>query len=126
MSPWISPATLTPEIELLVRRWELPHERIAEVTRLLAAQSEGGTACRLLPLTPTQPAAWGSACQVPPPTPGDVTAAPSPLVLRHHAGQPHRTHQGGLAQKALSPGAIARFSGPSAPRSGLLPRGPSP
>ena len=89
MSPWISPATLTPEIELLVRRWELPHERMAEVGRLLAAQSEGGTACALLPLTPTHPAAWGSACPALPLPPGDVTAAPAPLVLRHHAGQAH-------------------------------------
>ncbi len=109
MSPWISPATLTPEIELLVRRWELPHERIAEVTRLLAAQSEGGTACALLPLTPTQPAAWGSACQVPPPTPGDVTAAPSPLVLRHHAGQPHlQAWRFYRAEQAIAADVLAR------------------
>ena len=80
MSPWISPATLKPEIELLVRRWKLPHDRVAEVERLLAAQSEGGTACALLPITPIHRAAWGSACQPLPLTPSDLTPAPSPLV----------------------------------------------
>ena len=87
MSPWISPATLAPEIELLVRRWNLPPARIADVARLLAAHSEGGTACALLTTTPTLAAAWGPACQVLPPAP--TPTAPSPLVLRHHNGRPH-------------------------------------
>ena len=89
MNPWISPATLTPEIELLVRRWKLPHDRVAEVERLLTAHSEGGTACALLPITPIQSAAWGSACQLLPSGSHGTALAPSPLVVRHHNGQPH-------------------------------------
>ena len=89
MSSWISPATLKPAIELLVRRWNLPQARIAEVERLLAAQNEGGTACALLSTTPTDPAAWGSACQPLRLTPSDVPSVPSPLVVREHTGQPH-------------------------------------
>lgn len=82
MNLWTSPDTLPPEIELLVRRWNLPPERVDDVARLLAAQGDGGTACALPAETPADPAAWGSACRAAP----AASPAPSPLVLRHHAG----------------------------------------
>lgn len=73
------------EIDLLMRRWQLPRERVADVERLLAAQFEGGTACTLSSTT-SHPAAWGSAGQALPLFPS-TSSSPPPLVLRRHRDQ---------------------------------------
>ena len=89
---WTPPDTLPPEIELLVRRWRLPPGRVDDVVRLLAAEADGGTACALPADTPADSAAWGSACLILASAPGDApsaSVAPSPLVLRRHAGAAH-------------------------------------
>jgi exodeoxyribonuclease V alpha subunit len=82
MNPFVSPATLPPEIELLVRRWQLPPARVADVRRLLAAQAEGGTACRLPPDSPTDADAWGRAGAVVEAGSAVPPAEPIPLVLQ--------------------------------------------
>jgi len=90
MSIWISPAILPPEIEVLVRRWKLPTDRVDDVRALLAASAEGGTACALPPTAPTKATSWGAACQVidDGTTKADASAI-APLALRHHAGRPY-------------------------------------
>lgn len=80
MSTWISPDTLPPEIELLVRRWALPADRLDDLRALLASQSEGGTACELVSSSATDVSAWGAAAQL-----SSSAAAPTPLVVRPHA-----------------------------------------
>ncbi|MEY4489537.1 MAG: hypothetical protein RIQ79_2045 [Verrucomicrobiota bacterium] len=85
MKLWISPDLIPPEIDLLVRRWRLPGERVADVKKLLADQSLGGTASLLPAASPATPAGWGSAAQL---APASATLpAPTPLVLqrRHDA-----------------------------------------
>ena len=89
MSSWTSPDTLPPEIELLVRRWQLPRARAADVRQLLAAQAEGGTACPLSPDTPADAAAWGRACAVAADPPSVTPVIAAPLVLRPQAGRRH-------------------------------------
>ncbi len=99
MTPWTPTAELAPEIELLVRRWHLPPDRIPLVRRLLEAEHEGATALALagspclpsLPNRATSPdAAWGGVCHLLPPHPGAALALdPRPLVLRTHAGGWH-------------------------------------
>jgi exodeoxyribonuclease V alpha subunit len=85
MSTWTSPTSIAPEIDLLVRRWNLPPERSKDVEQLLKAQREGSTAYLLPDDTPRDTQAWGSACQVI--EHHSATGAPSPLVLRHHEGR---------------------------------------
>jgi exodeoxyribonuclease V alpha subunit len=92
MNSWTSPATLSPEIELLVRRWNLPAQRVDEVKALLEAHAEGGTALALPAAAPAVPAEWGSACQLIEAAAAPASATPpaaTPLVLRHHAGRAH-------------------------------------
>ena len=70
-----------PELELLVRRWNLPEERRASVLELLAAQDKGGTACPLPSDAPTDPSRWGTAAQlIPKPGVGN-SVTPTPLLL---------------------------------------------
>jgi exodeoxyribonuclease V alpha subunit len=64
MSLWTSPVALAPEIELLVRRWNLPAARIPEVSQLLEAHTEGGTACALSGAVAPDGTGWGAACHV--------------------------------------------------------------
>jgi len=89
MSIWISPSVLAPEIELLVRRWNLPPDRVTDVQSLLAASEEGGTACALPATTPTDAKGWGNACCIVSQQPTSIGLMPTPLVLRYHTGQPH-------------------------------------
>lgn len=129
MNPWTPPAEIPPEIELLVRRWNLPAERIPIVRRLLEAERDGATALPLtsstclppLPQRATSPdPAWGAACQVVP-VASDKTAAlaPRPLVLRSHAGgwhlQPWRYFR---AEETIARELLARAARPASP----LPR----
>ncbi|TAG27933.1 MAG: exodeoxyribonuclease V subunit alpha [Verrucomicrobia bacterium] len=99
MDFWTDPNLLPPEVELLVRRWRLPLARVDDVKRLIVAQNEGGTAC-ILPATTSlvDTSAWGAACEIFPTcesaAPADSAIgcpppAPSPLVLRAHAGAVH-------------------------------------
>jgi exodeoxyribonuclease V alpha subunit len=83
MKLWTSPDLLPPEIDLLVRRWHLPAERVADIKRLLADQALGGTAAILPASSPATPAAWGSAAQLAPAS-AAALPAPTPLVLQHH------------------------------------------
>ncbi len=81
-----SPDLLPPEIDLLVRRWHLPAERVDDVKALLEEQARGGTAGRLTDASPTAAAGWGSAAQLAP-APGVADLpAPTPLVLQRHGG----------------------------------------
>ena len=92
MTSWTSPSTPAPEIELLVRRWNLPLHRVDDVKALLEAQAEGGTALALPAAAPSVPEEWGSACQLIETEPASASATPpaaTPLVLRHHAGRAH-------------------------------------
>jgi exodeoxyribonuclease V alpha subunit len=89
MSLWTPPDSLPPEIEVLVRRWKLPRARVVEVKQLLDAQSEGGTACKLPDATPTAEKDWGKACCLVPAGKDVTLPAPTPLVLRQHAGAPY-------------------------------------
>ena len=89
MSLWTSPDSLSPEIEVLVRRWKLPQARVAEVRQLLDAHSESGTACCLSGDSPTDDAAWGQACSVISKGEDASLSVPTPLVLRQHAGAPY-------------------------------------
>lgn len=87
MNTWTSPSVLPPEIELLVRRWNLPQDRITDVQRLLATSEEGGTACSLPSTTPTDPIAWGNVCHLVQHQRADRDSTPTPLVLRSHANR---------------------------------------
>ena len=90
MNLWTSPETIPPEVELLVRRWRLPTERIEDVKLLLAAQKEGGTACSMTGPATNSAAAWGVACQIIRQTDSpNLVRPPSPLVVRQHAGTTH-------------------------------------
>jgi len=114
MNLWPSPDILPPEIDLLVRHWGLPPERVAEVKQLLDAQSEGGTACVLEADAPMAIAAWGKACQVVPDGPAGPSAEPTPLVLRRHAGKAHlqswRYHR---AEQTIARELLARAGRPA-------------
>ena len=109
--PSTAPETIPPEIDLLLRRWALPPERVPDLLGLLAAQAEGGTACPLPAATPVDPAAWGQAVVTDP-------AIPAPLLLRRHAGvtylQSWRYHG---AEQAIAAQLQARATQP-APRLG--------
>ena len=64
MTLWTSPSILPPEIEVLMRRWNLPTNRVDDVKQLLAASDEGGTACVLPSTSAIKSEDWGNACQV--------------------------------------------------------------
>ncbi len=81
--------SLAPEIELLVRRWHLPKERVLAVQKLIEAQNEGDTACRLEPGSPLDPYGWGAAALASAQSAGPGKTPPKPLVLRTHQGKPH-------------------------------------
>ena len=90
MNLWTSPETIPPEVELLVRRWRLPTERMEDVKRLLAAQKEGGTACLMTGPATDSSAAWGEACQIIRHTDSpNLVRPPSPLVVRQHSRTTH-------------------------------------
>ncbi|MCX6938146.1 MAG: exodeoxyribonuclease V subunit alpha [Verrucomicrobia bacterium] len=109
--PSTAPDFLPPEIDLLLRRWALPPERVADLRRLLDAQAEGGTACPLPPGSPADPSAWGQAVATAP-------KIPAPLLLRPHAGatylQSWRYHR---AEQTIAAQLQARAAQP-APRLG--------
>ncbi len=109
--PSTAPDFLPPEIDLLLRRWALPPERVSDLRRLLAAQAEGGTACPLPSGSPTEPSAWGQAVSTEP-------TIPAPLLLRPHDGttylQSWRYHR---AEQTIATQLQARAAQP-APRLG--------
>lgn len=70
-----------PELELLVRRWNLPEERRASVLELLAAHDKGSTACPLPTDAPTDPSSWGAAAQLLPKPDLGRSITPTPLLL---------------------------------------------
>ena len=114
MTSWISPKTLAPEIDLLVRRWALPPARNAAVEELLKAQREGSTACPLSSEVPHDAESWGSACQVIEENFGETS--PSPLILRQQDGRAHvQAWRFFSAERTIAREVIARASR-SAPR----------
>jgi exodeoxyribonuclease V alpha subunit len=117
MSTWTSPTILPPEIEVLVRRWKLPTDRIDDVKQLLAARDEGGTACPLPGTTPTHAEAWGEACRVMGITRGSSEPpAIAPLVLRHHDHRPYlQSWRLFTAEEAIAREVLARAQRPAPP-----------
>lgn len=79
MKLWTSPDVIPPAIEVLVRRWNLPVERVDDVKRLLAAEAEGGTACALPAAAAS--AEWGEALAA------EFDVSPAPLVRVKHSGK---------------------------------------
>ncbi len=119
MNPWTPSSALTPEIELLVRRWQLPPARIPEVERLLEVQREGSTALALETDAAGMAADWGPACRLVPPGATPDLEAPRPLLRRSHGGHPYlqawrfyhaesAIAQALLTQARQSPPALAR------------------
>ena len=104
---------LAPEIDLLVRRWKLPAERINEVKLLCEAQNDGATAVALTASSPNTSGAWGPACYVVP-TDGILPLSPHPLILRRHQDtaylQSWRFFQ---AEQAIARDLLARAAQPA-------------